>query len=520
MAELKGKSESDAKRVAILDFGSQYTQLIARKVRELGIYSEIFPYWVTEGELAPLSTIGGIILSGGPRSVTDEDAPLPGDFILRMGIPLLGICYGLQYISNKLGGKVAGTGRREYGFADLNVDTAHPLFSGLDEVERVWMSHGDALETIPPDFHAIAHTENAPYAAVANADDTILGVQFHPEVHHTEKGKQMLANFLFKICNLSPDWTVKSFVEMAILKIKEQVGAEKVLCALSGGVDSTVMATLIRRAIGQQLLCVLVDNGLMRQGEVEQVQGYLSAILPLEVVDAGELFINNLRGVEDPEEKRRIIGHTFIEVFEERARKEQGLRFLAQGTLYPDFIESVSVKGPSAIIKSHHNVGGLPEGMELELVEPLKYLFKDEVREVGRELDLPEEIVGRHPFPGPGLAVRILGEVTPQRLELVRRADAIAIEELKKADYYDKVWQALVVLLPVRTVGVMGDARTYENVVALRCVTSTDGMTADWTHLPESLLSSISTRITNEVRGINRVVYDISSKPPATIEWE
>ncbi len=508
--------------ILVLDYGSQYTQLIARRIREKHVHCEIHPPVLEAGLLDRRPA--GIILSGGPSSVFEQGAPEFDAALLELGVPILGICYGLQLLVHELGGRVEPARDREYGRARLHAECEDPLFKGLPGGQErvVWMSHGDRVLELPEGFTVLARSENSPFAAVRDTRRPIWGVQFHPEVAHTEGGSQMLENFVQGICSCEPSWTMDAFIEDAIAEIRQRVGKRRVICGLSGGVDSTVAATLVRRAVQDQLTCIFVDHGLLREDERSEVEELFRDRLGVELVsvDAADRFLRALRGVTDPERKRRIIGHLFIEVFEEQASRIGDVDFLVQGTLYPDVIESVSVKGPSAIIKTHHNVGGLPEAMRLELVEPLRELFKDEVREVGRRLGLPQEALGRHPFPGPGLAVRILGEVTWERLGPLRRADAILIEELRRAGVYDEIWQAFAVLLPVQSVGVMGDSRTYENVLALRCVTSLDAMTADWAKLPPHLLETISSRIINEVEGINRVVYDVSSKPPATIEWE
>jgi GMP synthase (glutamine-hydrolysing) len=506
----------------VLDFGSQYTQLIARRVRELGVYSEIHPFNYSIEKIKKQSPVG-IILSGSPSSVYENDAPKPDPKIFDLDIPILGICYGLQIFADRMHGKVNSAARREYGKADLFIDDHDDLFAGLDALTSVWMSHGDALSQLPEGFEPIAHSQNAPICAIRHTNKKMFGVQFHPEVVHTPEGKKILGNFLFQVCGAKGNWTPASFVEKAEKEIRARVGSSKVLCALSGGVDSSVLAVLLQRAVGEQLHCVHINNGLMRKNESEQVvQTFRDTFhINLSFVDATDIFLSRLAGVDDPEKKRKIIGKTFIEVFEEEAKKLSGVvEFLAQGTLYPDVIESVSFKGPSVTIKTHHNVGGLPEKMNFKLIEPFRELFKDEVRNIGRLLDVPADLIGRHPFPGPGLAVRILGDITKVKLDLLREADDIFIQELKRSNLYDEIWQAFVVLLPIRSVGVMGDDRTYENAVALRAVTSVDGMTADWAKIPSDVLAHVSNRITNELRGINRVVYDISSKPPATIEWE
>jgi GMP synthase (glutamine-hydrolysing) len=509
--------------ILILDFGSQYTQLIARRVREAHVYCEIHPYNLA---IEKIREIGprGIILSGGPASLYETDAPDIRPEVLRLGCPVLGICYGMYVIAQHLGAHSAGAHEREYGPARLVIDEPDALFAGIGERQQpVWMSHGDRVERIPPALEAIAHSDNSPYAAVRSRDGLLRGIQFHPEVAHTPCGAQVLSNFVLGICGEKGDWTPSAFAETRIAEIRTRVGAEeRVLMALSGGVDSSVAAALIHRAIGDRLRCVFVDTGLLRAGERERMETVFARRLgiPLRVVDASDLFLKRLEGVLDPEQKRRIIGHTFIEVFEKEAHAIGGARFLGQGTLYPDVIESVSFKGPSAVIKSHHNVGGLPERMRLELIEPLRELFKDEVRAVGRELGLGADVVDREPFPGPGLAVRIVGEVTRERLDLLRRADRIVIEEVEAAGLGARLWQAFAVLLPLKTVGVMGDGRSYESVIAIRAVESSDGMTADWARIDPALLARVSSRITNEARGVNRVVYDITSKPPATIEWE
>jgi len=505
--------------IVVLNFGSQYVQLIARRVRELNVYSEILP-WDTPLEEIIKRKPKGIIFSGGPASVYAKDAPLPPEGIYELGIPILGICYGLQVMAHQLGGKVAPADKHEYGRATLRVLKEDKLFKGLPKEFQVWMSHADKVTELPPGFEVLAVSDNAPYAVIADQRRGFYGVQFHPEVTHSQYGTQIIANFVFEIAKAQKNWFMENFVEEQIEKIRQRVGDKKVIAALSGGVDSTVAAVLTYKAIGDNLIPIFIDHGLLREGEREEVERNLKGLgLPLRVVDASEIFLSRLEGVEDPEEKRKIIGHTFIEVFEREARKYEGVEFLLQGTLYPDVIESAGVKG-AAKIKSHHNVGGLPERMNLKLLEPLRELFKDEVRKLGRLLGIPRELLGRHPFPGPGLAIRILGPVTREDLNLLRKADRIFIEELKRWGLYDKVWQAFAVLLPVKTVGVMGDVRTYERVVALRAVDSADGMTADWSKLPYEFLDHVMRRIINEVRGINRVVYDITSKPPGTIEWE
>ena len=515
-------------RVLVLDFGSQYTQLIARRVREARVYCEIFPYNAGIEKIKEFRP-KGLILSGGPSSVYDPGAPLVGEDHLALGVPVLGICYGMQLMTHLLGGVVARATKREYGRAELLIDDESDLLkfaggtgdSSPESRAVVWMSHGDRIEKMPQGFSAIAHTDNSPTAAMADKTRRFWGVQFHPEVAHTPQGFQILKNFLFDICGCTPSWTMGSFVDYSVEIIREKVGDRKVICALSGGVDSSVAAALVHKAVGDQLTSIFVNNGVLRKGEAERVRETFSKMgLNLKYVDASKTFLDRLAGVEDPEQKRKIIGRTFIEVFEAEAGRIEGAEFLAQGTLYPDVIESVSFKGPSAVIKSHHNVGGLPDVMKLKLVEPLRELFKDEVRELGREMGLPDELIWRQPFPGPGLAIRILGEVSEERLRVLREADAIVLEEIKRAELYRDIWQSFAVLLPVRTVGVMGDERTYESVVALRAVNSKDGMTADWVQLPYELLATISNRIINEIKGVNRVCYDISSKPPSTIEWE
>lgn len=508
--------------ILILDFGSQYSQLIARRVRELHVYCEIHPFDVDLDQFKNHPP-DGIILSGGPKSVYDAGAPELNMEIFNFNKPVLGICYGLQAFSHSINpGSVEKAEKREFGRAHLRIDHSDDLLKDVQEGSTVWMSHGDHIRDLPDQYEIIAHTDNAPVAAVRHKNKPVYGVQFHPEVVHTEEGIYIFENFVNRICDCSGSWTPASFIESAIKVIREKAGDHRVLCALSGGVDSTVVATLIYKAIGEQLLCIFVDNGLLRKHEFQKVlKTYTDTLhLPVKGVDSSDLFLGRLKGVTDPEEKRIIIGNTFIDVFDEAIENENEFKFLAQGTLYPDVIESVSFKGPSATIKSHHNVGGLPGKMKLSLIEPVRELFKDEVRAVGRELGIPEHFIGRHPFPGPGLGIRILGELNKEKLELLREADAIFIQALREHHLYDKVWQALVVLLPVQSVGVMGDERTYEFTAAIRAVTSVDGMTADWAHLPYDFLSEVSNRIINEVRGINRVVYDISSKPPSTIEWE
>lgn len=507
--------------ILIIDFGSQYTQLITRRIREANVYSEIHPHTITLEKVKQIDPVG-ILLSGGPMSVYDNDSPDIDKSILELNIPTLGICYGLQLICKKLNGKVDSANDREYGRARLIISDISPLFEGVKKESYVWMSHGDYLTEPPAGFNVIAKSDHSPICAISDGNRKIYGVQFHPEVAHTDEGDKIIKNFLFKICGCKGDWTPHNFVEESISRIKENVGSNKVICALSGGVDSTVAAVLVKKAIGDNLICIHVDTGLMRKDESEKIGKLFDEKLNLNHIhiDATELFLKKLSGISDPEKKRKIIGNTFIEVFEEQAKKHSDAKFLVQGTLYPDVIESVSVKGASVTIKSHHNVGGLPEKMHLKLIEPFRELFKDEVRNVGRELDIPDEFIERHPFPGPGLAVRILGEISRQKLDILREADDIFISAIKEAGLYNEIWQAFAVLLSVQSVGVMGDQRTYEYVLALRAVTSVDGMTADWFQFDHDFLSNVSNKIINKVRGVNRVVYDISSKPPATIEWE
>ena len=531
---MKTAAPSAHSRILILDFGSQYTQVIARRIRELQVYSEIVRFNTSAAEIAKLKP-NGLILSGGPASVYDKDAPHLDPEIFSLGIPVLGICYGLMLMAHHLGGQVVFTGRREYGAGTLHIANGSQLLGGLGPQIDVWNSHGDEVTALPKGFRAAGRTESSNFAAVEDPQRKLYGLQFHPEVAHTPRGKEILQNFVYHICHCTMDWTMGSFIEEACARVREQVGDQKVVLGLSGGVDSSVTAALLHKAIGDQLTCIFVNNGLLRSREEEIVQRVFGENfhVRLKYADASKRFLAVLKGVTDPETKRKIIGSEFIKVFqhateellaEDRrngARKHGGYKFLAQGTLYPDVIESVSIEGnPAQVIKSHHNVGGLPEKMHFKLVEPVRQLFKDEVRQAGLQLGLPKEVVYRQPFPGPGLAVRILGEVTPERLSILREADTIVVSEMESSDWYYRVWQSFAVLLPVRSVGVMGDQRTYENTIVLRIVESQDGMTADWVRLPYELLARISARISNEVKGVNRVCYDISSKPPSTIEWE
>ena len=504
--------------IIVLDFGSQYTQLIARRIREMNVYCEILPF---DTEIKDIKGIKGIILSGGPASVYDEQAPCGNPEMFQYDLPILGICYGLQWMVQSLGGEIIQASKREYGRSEMTVTKSDELFSKIPTNLSVWMSHGDQAARLPEGFTVLAKTENVPYTAIRGKEN-LYGVQFHPEVAHTEYGINILKNFLFKICKCSGSWTMSSFIKESVEDIRARVGKEKVICALSGGIDSSAVAVLLREAIGDQLTCIFVNNGLLRKGEVAKVIKTFQDDyhINMDFVDAEERFLNKLKGVASPEKKRKIIGREFIRIFEEEAKRLEGAAFLAQGTLYPDVIESVSAKGPSAIIKTHHNVGGLPKRMKLKLIEPFRELFKDEVRVIAKEMGMPNEIIWQHPFPGPGLAVRILGSIDKMKLDTLRDADAIIIEEINNAGIYRDIWQVFGVFLPIKTVGVMGDKRTYENVVAIRAVISQDAMTADWAPLSHDLLSIISNRIVNEVPRINRVVYDITSKPPGTIEWE
>ena len=510
-------------KILVLDFGSQTTQLIARRIRELEVYSEIKPCFASIEEIKNFSP-SGIIFSGGPGSVYDKNAPLIDKRILDLGIPILGICYGAQLIIYLLGGKVEKSEKREFGLAYIEVLEKDKLLKGLKKNKKykVWMSHSDRIEALPENFYALAKTENSPFAVIAHREKALYGVQFHPEVIHTEIGTKILHNFVFEICKCKAEWSMPSFVEETVKKIKNLVGKDgRVICGLSGGIDSTVTAILVHKAIGERLISIFVNNGVLRKNEPEEVLKLMKELgLKVHYVDASTIFLSRLKGIKDPEKKRKIIGKTFIEIFEKEAKKIENVKYLAQGTLYPDVIESVSFKGPSVTIKTHHNVGGLPEKMNLKLIEPLRELFKDEVRKIAEYLGLPKHIIWRQPFPGPGLAIRIIGEVDEEKLNILREADAIVTEEMLKSGWYYKVWQSFAVLVPVKTVGVMGDYRTYEYVIAIRCVESQDAMTADWVKLPYELLERLSNRIINEVKGVNRVVYDISSKPPATIEWE
>lgn len=504
--------------IYILDFGSQYTQLIARRVRELNVYCEIHPYNYVP-DFTP--SVKGVILSGSPCSVREEGAPQPHFDVLNSPVPVLGVCYGAQWLAQSQGGTVEASLIREYGRAHLHIKQHDPLLSLMDQATQVWMSHGDSITALPKDFEIIADTDSIPVAAFRHTQKDIYGIQFHPEVTHSIQGAQLLHNFVYGICACTGSWTPAHYVESTVNELKEKLGQDKVVLGLSGGVDSTVAATLIHKAIGERLFCIFVNNGLLRKNEFEDVlEAYKLLGLNVKGVDASERFLHALKGINDPEQKRKIIGGMFIDVFDEEAHRIEDVSWLGQGTIYPDVIESVSLKGPSATIKSHHNVGGLPEKMKLKLVEPLRMLFKDEVRAIGREMHIPEQFLARHPFPGPGLAIRIIDDITPEKVRMVQDADAIFIQALKDHGLYDRIWQAGAIFLPVRSVGVMGDERTYEHVICLRAVTSVDGMTADWADLPRDFLAEVSNRIINSIKGINRVVYDISSKPPSTIEWE
>ncbi|MGA9537677.1 MAG: glutamine-hydrolyzing GMP synthase [Desulfobacterales bacterium] len=508
--------------ILVIDFGSQYNQLIARRVREARVYCQIEPPTVTVEAIKSLQP-QGIILSGGPSSIYEKNSPKIDPAVFDLAIPVLGICYGMQYMVDTLGGTVRRASKREYGFAELNLKKTGGLFAGVRQKAQCWMSHGDSIEKLPTGFIVTAVTANTPIAAMVHPQTNLFGLQFHPEVEHTPQGRQMIRNFLFDVCHCRRTWTMKSFARESIARIREQVGEKRVILGLSGGVDSSVAAVLIHKAIGRNLTGIFVDNGLLRKDEAAKLKGTLTRQLDLSIrfVSARTRFLKALKGVIDPEKKRKIIGRIFMEVFESEAGKIKDARFLAQGTLYPDVIESVSAfGGPTSVIKSHHNVGGLPSRMKLKLVEPLRYLFKDEVRKLGKALGLPDELVWRQPFPGPGLAIRVIGDITAKRLNVLREVDDLLIEEIKKAGYYKKLWQSFAVLLPIKSVGVMGDARTYDDIVAIRAVTSRDAMTADWAKLPHNFLARVSNRIINEVKGVNRVVYDISSKPPSTIEWE
>lgn len=510
------------KCIVVLDFGAQYSQLIARRVRELNVYSQIVPFNTPAEKIAELNP-QGIIFSGGPKSVTSVGSPRPDSEIFKMGLPILGICYGLQVIAIENGGKVLRPDHREYGFANLELKKKTALVEGISDLSQIWMSHGDSVEELPDSFEIIGSTHNCPFTVIENIEKKLYGVQFHPEVVHSHEGQKIISNFVLKICGAKQDWNMGNFIDKSIQEIRDRVGNKQVLCGLSGGVDSSVAAALIHRAIGDQLVCVFVDNGLLRKNEAENVIKLFreNFKMRLQFADSADVFLKELKGVTEPEAKRKIIGKTFIDVFYNEARRAGDISFLAQGTLYPDIIESKSPSGgPSSTIKSHHNVGGLPKDLKWELLEPLKELFKDEVRELGRELGLPLNLIDRHPFPGPGLGVRCVGECTKERLDTLRDVDAIFIEEIRKANLYGDIWQALACLLPVKSVGVQGDERTYEEVCSLRAVTSEDAMTADWFRFPQDVLARISNRICNEVAGVNRVLYDITSKPPGTIEWE
>ncbi len=510
--------------ILIVDFGSQFNQLIARKIRELNVYCQIVPYYEVDVDfIKSKKDIDGIILSGGPASIYEKNSPQIDKKIFSLNIPILGICYGMQLMVSLLGGKIEEAGKREYGFAELIINKQNRLFKDVTKKTVCWMSHGDSLISIPKSFEIVGNTKNTKIAAIENKKENLYGLQFHPEVAHTEEGLKMLGNFLFEICRCSQDWTMSSFIKDSIKEIKNVVQGQKVILGLSGGVDSSVAATLIHNAIGKDLTSIFIDNGLLRLNEAKNLKKTFKENFDLNIrfINAGSVFLKALKGVTDPEKKRKIIGRLFIKIFNEEAKKIKGASFLAQGTLYPDIIESKSAfGGPSSVIKSHHNVGGLPKKMKLKLLEPLKFLFKDEVRLLGKELNLSDDIVWRQPFPGPGLSIRIIGAITKKKLDILRKADALLMEEIKNAGYYKDLWQAFVVLLPIKSVGVMGDKRTYENIAAIRIVNSLDAMTADWAKLPHEFLAKVSNRIINEIKGINRVVYDISSKPPSTIEWE